>query len=46
MADVYSTPRKAEEKHILRKLVGAGLRVSGTLNSKVPDTLVRSIKLQ
>ena len=27
MVDVNSTPRKAEEKHILRKLVGAGLNL-------------------
>jgi hypothetical protein len=27
MADVHSTAREAEEKHILRKLVGAGLNL-------------------
>jgi hypothetical protein len=49
MADGHSTPRKAEEKHILRKLAGAGLnllRSSIVLQAVGFASGVRSVKSQ
>jgi hypothetical protein len=42
MADVYSTSRKAEEKHILRKLVGAE---SDLLRSSFVPLIVRQMPM-